>query len=361
MVLDVSLRHRLSPIVDGWQILASNDGQGVETDYEFLRWDDIVRKHWPRNELHILRELGFGLWTYFSSGALWRVLRTSWPPFITGLIPTFFVTLVYGVALAAGLAGNAIFQKLAGGPGWLGYVLGVSIFAGVVQGGRLLEKRINCHWLLRIYAFTARQGLGRLPDLEARLDAFAERIVSYMRESKDDEVLIVGHSTGTIMAISVVARALALDPRFADGKQVSLLTVGGCIPMLSLLPQAKAFRDQLAAVASASDIDWVDFTAPTDGACFALVDPVEASGLPQADDDHARPKLLSTRFVQLFTPQTYRKIRHDWYRMHFQYLMAGELAGDYDYFAITAGPLSLSRRYGAFRPVRNFDKFKVFK
>ena len=110
MTLDVSARKRLSPTANGWQVKASVDGQEVETDYEFLRWDDIVRKYWPRNELHILRELVFGLWTYFSSGALWRVLRTAWPPFITGLIPSFYVMLVYGMALAAASTGNLILQ-----------------------------------------------------------------------------------------------------------------------------------------------------------------------------------------------------------------------------------------------------------
>ena len=34
-----------------------------------------------------------------------------------------------------------------------------------------------------------------------------------------------------------------------------------------------------------------------------------------------------------------------WFRLHFQYLCAFDRPGDYDYFAITAGPVPLARRF----------------
>lgn len=44
---------------------------------------------------------------------------------------------------------------------------------------------------------------------------------------------------------------------------------------------------------------------------------------------------------QAVLPTTYRWLRRNKMRMHFQYLMAGEVAGAYDYFELltSAGPM----------------------
>ena len=39
--------------------------------------------------------------------------------------------------------------------------------------------------------------------------------------------------------------------------------------------------------------------------------------------------------------------------------MATQRAGDYDYFAITAGPLTLADRFAHRDTTRNFDRFKL--
>ena len=49
--------------------------------------------------------------------------------------------------------------------------------------------------------------------------------------------------------------------------------------------------------------------------------------------------------MKLFSPAAYRRMKRDFYRLHFQYLMASELTGDYDYFLITAGDKTLAQRY----------------
>ena len=97
-------------------------------------------------------------------------------------------------------------------------------------------------------------------------------------------------------------------------------------------------------LARAQGIEWIDFTAPTDYCAMALVDPVAVAGTAQGALPD-RPKLLSPRLAALFSPKRYAEIRKDPFRLHFQYIMASELPGDYDYFAITAGPQTLGARY----------------
>lgn len=359
--LVVGERARSSTVSNHWEIHAEVEGQNVETRYEFLRWDDIIRKHWQRNELLIVLHYLQVAWICISSGIFGRVLKTAWPPFVTALFPLVLILLLAMLASGVGYSAASVIAA-AGLPTWIAAGTGIAAIAGVIQLGRMLEQRVNSYWLLRIYAFTKKQGIDTLPELEQRLDDFARRIIEESTCTDADEILIVGHSTGTMIAISALGRALQLDPKLAKrGPRIALMTLGHCIPILSFVPAAQRFRDEMAAIANAEDIDWIDFTAPTDGACFAFIDPVGASGIVRRNDIEAKPKLLSARYATLFTPQTYAAMKRNWYRHHFQYLMAGELAGDYDYFAITAGALPLAERYRNHAPVTNFTGLKVFK
>ena len=102
-------------------------------------------------------------------------------------------------------------------------------------------------------------------------------------------------------------------------------------------------------------------SAAIDSACFPLTDPVATSGLSHADPLRPRPKLVSARFPKLFTPATYAKLRRQFKRAHFQYLMAAEKAGDYDYFLITAGEKMLARRFRHLDSVKGFNRFRLRK
>lgn len=358
MALAIGERQRASSHSQAWTIQARTDEGEVQTTYEFLRWDDLIRKYWQRNELRIVLDFCRVFAMCVANGMLWRFLKTAWPPFVAAVVPFLLIMATLSLAIGAGWAtGYAI--TAAGLSTALAWAGGLGAFAAVMQLGRLMERRMNSYWLLRIYAFTHKQAGASLPDLEERLDIFARQLAARARAAQDDEILLVGHSTGSIMAISVLARALQIDPELASRRpRISLLTLGQCIPLLSFWPQAERFRTELASVFQATAIDWVDFTAPTDGACFALIDPVAATGIVRPNDAEPRPKLLSARYVTLFTPKTYATMKYDWYRHHFQYLMAGEKAGDYDYFAITAGHQSLGERYRAKTSVTNFTGLK---
>jgi pimeloyl-ACP methyl ester carboxylesterase len=353
MQLAIDKGDKSGDIADAWRIHAVTDQQDVETNYEFLRWEDIIRGHWQTNELVIFKQYVGALWAYFLRDALQGVYRASRAPFVTAMFPLVIVLTILLTAAGISWGLNTLLEG-SGVPGWL--VTLVMLAAGI-QGWRMLEKRMNSYWLVRIYAFTRRQGLDGLPVLEARIDAFARHIVEQAAASDADELLFVGHSTGTMIAISALARAMELNPQLVrQGPTISLLTLGHCTPILSLLPPAQRFRDEMEKLANTPEIDWIDFTAPSDGACFAFVDPVANAGLRRNPGVEIKPKLLSPRYPTLFTPARYVELKRDWYRHHFQYLMAGEQVGEYDYFAITAGNLTLAQRFNANKPITNYKK-----
>ncbi len=51
--------------------------------------------------------------------------------------------------------------------------------------------------------------------------------------------------------------------------------------------------------------------------------------------------MISAAFTQTLSPERWKELRWRFFRLHFQYLCAFDRPGDYDYFQITAGPLTL--------------------
>ena len=121
--------------------------------------------------------------------------------------------------------------------------------------------------------------------------------------------------------------------------------------MVSFLPKAQRLRADLAYLASCEAITWVDVTAPGDGCSFALCDPVAVTGVAPAQKRW--PLVISAAFCQSLKPETWEAMRWRLFELHFQYLNAFNAPRDYDYFQITAGPLSLATRYATRAPSKS--------
>jgi hypothetical protein len=296
----VGARQRMPSGNASWQLHAEDSQATVETHYEFMRWDDVGRHHWPKSAAALWRQVIASTLFYLRHGAWWKMLRLSWPPAVAVFTPFLLVcALLLGTPL------------LALGGGWLvagtlhstaaGVAAGLLLAAGWWLAGRGIEARYSMYWMMRSYAFTARQARAEVPDLEQRLDELAQQLVQRVRAQTDDEVLVVGHSSGAIMAASIVARALQLVPALANGRtRLALLTLGQWIPLLGLLPMATGFRDELRRLGATRSLCWVDFSAPPDGCCFALTHPITSCGVPHEPAAGAEVKLLNPRFAELF-------------------------------------------------------------
>jgi hypothetical protein len=330
---------------DSWQVQLEQGGALCESVIEHVRWDDLVRAHWPRRAAPLLLDMVRSYAYALRCGVIPAVWRIAPKTLVPWLYPLAFVlvTTLLGAGVAA-LAGAWLLR--AGLGAWtlalLLPVVGVATFRAALR----LEERLNTTWLARIFRFASQQARGEIAGLEARLDGAAASIAERLRAPEVDEVLVVGFSVGSILAASATARALELAP--GAPARLSLLTLGQCIPMLGLLPEATGFRRELATLADAKALVWVDFSSTTDWGSFARVDPLlacipglGAHGKPGAG---ANRRWRSPRFYQLFDALDYVRIRRDKRRMHVQYLMAGDRVGEYDYFAMTAGVAPLSAR-----------------
>ena len=349
-----------------WTLDADLPDGPVRGRMTFLGWDDIVRAHWPQDTLRLwidsLRTTAFNL----RHGVLQRMLRASYPPVVALVTPMLLVTLVVLALLLLGALGMAATH-------WLGLHWGVVAggllvgLAVMVAGARALVLRFSMYWVARSYAFNARLAQGMVPEWQPKVQAHARALVDAVAALANEpdaqacEVLLVGHSSGSILAVSILAEALRIDPALARrGPAVSLLTLGQCIPMLGCFPQADGLRQDLALLGTAEGIAWLDFSAPPDGCCFALCDPLWACGVPlQAPRLPDRPKLLSPRFAEMFDASAYAELRADRLKLHFQYLMSSQHPVDYDYFHITAGSQTLAERFAALASVNDYTQLRM--
>ena len=63
------------------------------------------------------------------------------------------------------------------------------------------------------------------PDWDQRIDRFAQHLVDIVRTTNAEEIVIVGHSSGSFLSTEMLARALKLDPALGrHGPRIVLLT-----------------------------------------------------------------------------------------------------------------------------------------
>lgn len=328
----------------GWSVEAQIDGQSTLSEVEFLTWTDIVQasmnKDIPRTYLLLARTA----YEYIFSGALFRLMRLRIGPILAALYPVAMLLL----QLAAAIFVATPFLWL--GQAFVHAALGVVMWAAaivlVLKVFRTKDNRFFVYYLMHDYGFSAQSKGENPPELEARIAEFRDTILAALSEDVD-EVLVVGHSSGAHISVSVVADILRkLDgPPPAD---FALLTLGQVVPMVSFLRKAHRLRADLAYLADHENITWVDVSAPGDGANFALCDPVAVTGV--APENKRWPLMLSAAFRQTLSAERWNTLKRKFFRLHFQYLCAFDRPDHYDYFKITAGPVRLADLYAGRAP-----------
>jgi hypothetical protein len=354
---EIALKPKQTRGPYGWHVTGAMDGHTVEADFEVLVWSDIVRDSMsgsiPETYLQLIRTA----WIYIASGALRRLMWLRKGPVIAALYPVgmligqlaLALLLAWGVARTAGLAAQGVngFTGLLQGLGW---IAGLGAAWAVLHWFKLRDGKLFAYYLMHDYAYSARLRGENSPELEARMAEFATRIADALGDRDVDEVLVVGHSSGAHVGVSVLSDVIRQG--LADTRpQLAFLTLGQVVPMVSFLPRAHRLRSDLHYLSARGELTWVDVSAPGDGCAFALCDPVTVSGV--APDAKRWPLVFSAAFTQTLSPERWKALRWRFFRLHFQYLCAFDRPRDYDYFQITAGPVTLAERYDGRAPSKS--------
>jgi hypothetical protein len=321
-----------------WTVTTRGPNWTVETTFEPLDWHDIVRADiakpaWPRFAA------GAAVFAdIIVSGTFLRYFAASHRYAFFFLVPFLDVVLFAAVAALAGyaLAGELSSAGLARAAVATG--IAVVLFRLLMHwpGGRWRVEQGLADWIL------ARDYMrGRRPDIETRLDRFAERLVACVRAGTADEILVVGHSLGASFAVDLITRALARDADLARrGPAVAVLTIGATIPKIALHPDGARLRGCAEKVAREPDMFWVEYQARDDAISFYKFHPVTLRAIGPAGDP-APPLVRRVQFHEMMTPAEFRRWRLSFMRLHYQFVMANAQRATYDYFMIACGPLPL--------------------
>jgi hypothetical protein len=330
--------------IASWSIETTAADWQTGTRYDFLRFEDLIQRDLAAP---IWRTLYQAIWIYWRlvfSGTIARFWRAHWR-FATFISYPHVLLLaealgMLGVAFAFGNGLAAL-----GVPGLIGTAAAAVLF--VTGLGALLkytESRTYLLYLLSDTIWTWQFGHRQRPEWDARIERFARHLVEVARGSKVEEIVLVGHSSGSFLGSEILARALRLDPELGrHGPRIVLLTVGGNFPIVGFHAASGDFRDHLRRLAIEPSIDWIDCQSRKDVMNFYPFDPIAGHGI-QVGDARRNPRIVSVRFREIIKPEHYSVFRRKFFRVHFQFVMANERPHAYDFFMIVCGPIPLRER-----------------
>lgn len=331
--------------VTTWDIETRGDTWQVATRYMFLRWEDIIRQDFARPVWWKILNMYRSYLLSVLSGVVPRIVRAHWRFGLFTLYPPVLLTFWIVIGVLVGVLAAKLLLAF-GAPllvgRAVGAVSGIGSFAAILW---LTEKQAYLLYLCDDSASTYQFANRQRPDWEERMEIFAGYVVDAVRQSDADEVVIVGHSSGSFLAVDVLDRALARGPSLGrHGPKLALLTIGANLPIVGFHPRAGWFRDRLRKIALAPDVDWVDYQSRHDIMNFWPFDPVAGHGIVLGPE-RRNPKVVAVSFRDLWAPGDFAWRRWRFFQAHFQFLLANErLGAAYDYYLICCGPFELATR-----------------
>jgi hypothetical protein len=323
-----------------WEIETAAPNWQVHTRYEFLRQEQFIRANMAEPMLRQVRRALCWTADYLFSGAMVRVFRASWRYGLALL--HFQMLMIYWLLLsaAAGAIVGFLLAHLLGWPTLLCAGIGVAAAVACFWLLRPIADRwyvvqINSHW-----PYLCEFARGEPTCFDPAINAGAERLIAVARANAAEEIVVVGHSGGGVIAPAVMARALELDPNVGrHGPRVILMTLGSIMPGAGLHPKAKRLRAVIERIAVEPSVLWIDAQSTKDVLNFENFDPVAGIGI-DAGPRRCNPLTWQVRFRDMLSEAFYVTLRWNFFRLHYQFIMANDMRAPYDYFMLVCGPLT---------------------
>jgi hypothetical protein len=298
----------------------------AQTDFVLYGLGDINLFYASRNPVIRILSGIVALIDFIITGTFFRFIATSWRYALFFLYPLIIMGAILGLSLGAGGVTELVTRQI-----------GTSIAVSVLTALALLVLAARkMHFLLIMddWTFARDMARDRRPDITSRLqDVIADAADRISRAPATTEVIVAAHSMGAICALQILDEAL----RRNNSRRYGLLTVGSSLLKIALHPAARALRTSVESVARSRAL-WVDAQSLTDPMNFYKSNPVRDLNIADAES----PVLVRVRFRKQLCDETYKAIRHNFFRVHRQFVYGVEKRTAYSWHAILCGPDSFS-------------------
>jgi hypothetical protein len=321
-----------------WSIEARGSNWKVATRYEFLRLEHFIRAKAAQPLMSQLYQATRWAVDDLVTGATLRTFRASWPFALVLIYAQIMLAMWLALAVMGGWLAAVLATRLTSLSAL--FVLAVALAAGIMLfsalrplADRWFVMRLATGWpTFREYA------RGQPTGYDRPIDVLAARIVAVVRDNEVDEVLIIGHSAGGGIAPAAVVGALELDPELGQhGPRIVLLTLGSLLSAFALHPAAECLRATIRRLAIERSIVWIDCQAPGDILSFWNFDPVEGAGV-RVGAERCNPLVWTARLRGMLSKAVYQRLRWNYLRIHYQFIMANDKRAPYDYLMLVCGP-----------------------
>lgn len=312
---------------------AGNRPWRTDTEIVFFDWGDLILAYAARPFYRRFLTGYLALADFLFSGTVFRYFRVSWR---YGLFYLFPIAILVAALLFGSFAG-VLLAGLAGGLGSLaatlvGLTAGLAVFAGLIF---LAARRLHIFTALDDWAMARDICRDRNPAIRSRILLQAEQLAARLGEGasdKDTELVVGAHSLGAVMAILALDEALQ-RPALA-GLQPHVLTVGSSLMKTALHPSASDERRAVRRLVTERLVPWTDCQGLSDPINFYKSNPATSLGI----ETGRTPRVVRVHFRKLVKPETYKRIKRDFFRLHRQFVLPVERRAPYSFHMLLTGP-----------------------
>jgi len=325
-----------------WLVDVRTSDWQVSTTYDFLRLEKFIQSDMAEPMMrHILRSLGWIVGDLVS-GAQFRIFRASWRFGLHLLFVQLVLLTWLELAVVSGVLVAYVVTDHLGLSAPVGIVTSLLAALASFLALQPIADRWGAIQIPSCWVILRRFARGRATWLDQVIDTGARRLIAVAQLSDADELVVVGHSAGGVIASAVMARALEFDPALGRrGPRLVLLTLGSVMPAVALHPAARRMREIVKRLALEPTLAWIDCQSRKDVMTFLNFDPVDGVGV-HVGAKRCNPLTWQVRFKDMLSLKDYRRLRWKFFRVHFQYIMAGDRPSPYDYILLVGGPVAIA-------------------
>ena len=176
------------------------------------------------------------------------------------------------------------------------------------------------------------------PDIEKRYDDFASHMINEIENRQYDEILIVGHSFGSVWAVASLAKALERKPKLLKNRNVTFLALGSSLLKIALVRKAAFYKKFIEKVLGTENLVWHEIQTKTDFISFYKSDPFE----PLKIMPKSQVWVHRVNFKSSLSDARHKKMMKSMYLAHRQYILYADRRVHFDFQLRCFGPFFAS-------------------